>query len=337
MEYNDRSWISNLIIERPGYDLTDILAGGVWKEVILGCIPCPGLDEGFGIQGMNAFCFYGQQGTGKHTTALAFAGSIPEEEYRAGGFRTFLVSGSDLEGSGTVSPERRLRMVFEEAVKGPSAVILEDLRSDPLREAAVRECLRCRSAENLTVFLIEEDLSRVRESWQRAMLLCRFELPSYEERLAFFHDSENRMPRRGGRPTESALAEKTEGMNYIQMKNLVRMIRLRVKAAAVYEYGRDADKVIRAYQDGNVYYTESQFEKYRDLLEWRQDGGGDSSDNGRIRVFLENAPVIAGGGGIAPDRQYSEPEKSKEPLLTNEMIEQDLFAELDQRAGGTGV
>lgn len=273
MEAEARSWAAKLEIAPPSLRLTDMLTDKnkpadrkkltYWRSLMMGCLPNPKLDSIIRTSRLNCFCFCGPHGVGKHRLALSYAGTASEC-----GMRFLYATGEMLRQSTSDQTRQRVLELFLEAMAKPTVLLLERLTANDEREDVwnnvVQACADCKPKLPLTVIVIESDESAVREEWKRALLYCQFDLPNQEEREVFFEYSENNMPRHKlsenvSEPSFSWLASETEGLNYVQLKTVVQMVRMQMKARAMELYQGDAKLTMEAYQQGRFYYTEELF------------------------------------------------------------------------------
>ena len=306
MEAEARSWTAKLETAPPSLRLSDMKEPAYWRSLLMGCLPNPGLDRIIRTSRLNCFCFCGPTGVGKHRLALSYAGTAYEH-----GMRFFYATGEMLRQSTPEQTRQRVLELFLEAMSQPTVLILERLTAYDEREDVwcnvAQACADCRPKNPLTVIVIETDEAAVREDWKRSFLFCLFNLPNQLERKAFFAlTEENGMPRRRvsasvSEPSFSWLASETEGLNYIQLKTVVQMVRLQMKAEAMDVYRGDAKLALTAYQQGEFYFSE---ELFRDTVEIvRRQPEPDAPSAPPIQVMLN---------GIAPSAASPAPQEEEE-------------------------
>ncbi len=246
---------------KPGVTLEDVEMPAFWQYILAGCLPNPGVDSMLGISKSNKFCFFGPCGTGKRTLARAFAGSLMERA----GYRYFQADGVEFTGMSPQTVRENVHRLFDIAQASPSILILEHLDEISWR-FVMEECRKVRESGGLYLVAIEEDENLLEEEWKKDLMFCRFGLPSREERVLFFAESANAMPRAHEKPTYEWLADNSEGLNYIQLKNVVSLIRMIMKVEAENEFDGDQEKVYNAYVEGRFGYKEEYFTEVVDMV-----------------------------------------------------------------------
>ncbi len=254
-------WAAIAERQRPKITLENVEAPAFWQYVLAGCLPNPGVDSMLGINKSNRFCFYGPCGTGKRTLARAFAGSLMERA----GFRFLQADGVEFTGMSPQAIRENVHQLFEVAKKRPGLLMLEHL-DEIIWRFVMEECRNIPEDTALYVVVIEEDENLLEEEWKKDLMFCRFGLPTREERVLFFADSANSMPRALGKPSFEWLADNSEGLNYIQLRNVVSLIRMIMKVEAVNEYDGDQEKVYHAYMEGRFGYKEEHFTEVVDMV-----------------------------------------------------------------------
>ena len=306
MEAEARSWAAKLETAPPSLRLTDTKEPAYWRSLMMGCLPNPKLDRIIRTSRLNCFCFCGPHGVGKHRLALSYAGTASEH-----GMRFLYATGEMLRQNTSDETRQRVLELFLEAMAQPTVLLLERLTANDEREDVwnnvAQACADCKPKLPLTVIVIESDESAVREEWKRALLYCRFDLPNQLERKAFFASPENGMPRHKvsatvSEPSFSWLASETDGLNYVQLKTVIQMVRLQMKAEAMDEFRGDAQLTLEAYQQGGFYYTEELFRNTVEIV--RRKPKEESPAAPPIQVMLN---------GIAPVAEAPAKEEEKEP------------------------
>ena len=275
----------------PANDVPD----SIWRYVLLGCLPasCTASNyydesasrlfaEKFRVSQRNFFCFYGPRGAGKRRHALAYAGTLQQLE----DFPVQFLHGTGLQLCGATDSDtkRRVEELFDYVQRRRTVLLLEKLSAGDGREflwnCVAQKCAeRKAAAQNsplLTVFVIEDNETVLQQDWTRGLSFCRFALPGMAERLAFFRDPAHGIPPKPGRPEAEWMAEQTEGFNYVQLHDLVRLMRMIVKAKAATSSVADWDTYGSMLRGGMEKFDQELFacliETLRNQPTWKEAG-----------------------------------------------------------------
>ncbi|MBQ9155529.1 MAG: AAA family ATPase [Eubacterium sp.] len=314
--------------EASGLTLSEVKGPEFIKSVLTGCLPNQGMDDLLHVPAANHFCLYGPAGTGRHTLAQALAGSLCQHDYDY-----YHIYGYELpdeaEDAGT------LEEVFAKAAKNPCLILAEDLDRDWQWNRIIRLIRKIPADSPVNVVIIEEEDFLPRKSWIRDMTFLRLTLPNRKARERFFEDPENAMPRKDGEPAFNWLAAKTEGLNYAQLKTVVRLMVLRLKAEAVDRFDGDDNKAFEAYQEGDFHYTTDQFEEVveyvRDVrtAQPSRDAPGPGSQAMPLNLVLGGNGFFPGVGMPAAMPADSPGESDTEEMDERMKAEQELLADLE--------
>lgn len=214
-----------------------------WTPILQGAVPNATLSNTqFGLSTRKCFFFAGPAGTGKHRAAVCFAGSLK----KAAGFDCFHVRNSILD---LADKEELMDLVdgfLETAnsngnnmfclIENPSSSENTTLFLNMLME----EMQYTLSTMKLILVVTDTDTSVYREEWQDLMMVCQFGLPNRIEREHFFKVTATPKLKFKAGFGEVYLSQKTEDMNYNQMKQIVDLLRMKVQQRALETY-TDAD------------------------------------------------------------------------------------------------
>lgn len=220
-------WCRKLFHTEVGATMEDITVDSGWYEVLYGCLPEQELDEFFGQQGKQCFLFQGDYGVGSSTIAEAFGNSFLQYK---GIFAS--VKGRHLDGADAHDMEQRVRQLFQVAEKGiPTCIKIDRLETsrDPelLKQLILEYAEDCGEEVPLHLIVILRSEEEVSSLWQSVFTVCRFQVPDEKERKRFFQDKRNHLPLCD--LTDEKVVELTQGLNYNQLKKLVRLSRMWLK------------------------------------------------------------------------------------------------------------
>ena len=266
---DEARFIEQALGVRPEQTLEALTGNVYWRQLLKGLIPVKDLDDIFHLGGRSCICLTGAPGAGKRTLALAFAGSAVQ----SGGMLFRLT-------------EEMLADVPEEEI--PACInLLFRTASDPHQFSDAHKVLmfeprgrkkywnalaaayaRLSGAAWVTVLIVEEDQKMAEASGIPDLLTCLVTLPGKTDREAFFASNKNVLPRKGRtaaekEPSHAWMAEKTDGLNYSELNQIIRLIRLSLKKAASERFGTgfgiDRGALIAALKAGEFCIDEDMF------------------------------------------------------------------------------
>ncbi len=237
------------------------------KQVLTACLPHPELDSLMMLPACQIFCLTGVSGVGKRTLALSYAGTV----MRTLGWQFLYVKGKELaaeEEPGKIY--KAMQKLFAQAAAQPCVLILETGGNEAVWDAAADCCAALLPDSVLTVFLIEDDPTMIKARWTNDLLMLMIPLPERADRECFFRLgerkrenilelSDNRLMRRtdsnGNKvPTIRELADESEGLTFTELKQVIRLIRCRMKMRALEKYGGSANRVVNEGLQMNAFY-----------------------------------------------------------------------------------
>ena len=353
METFDTSWIRSYILKRPAEKLDSLTAASYWRYILMGSVPNPAFDQMFSLPGKKGFCLCGEPGTGRHSVARAFAGSVPSSVYEGQGYVTCQLSGIHLLEEKAEDTRDRVRTLFETLSERPAILIVDSLQTDALRSLVAAEFERCAAGKPFTLFVIEEDEEAARKSWERILMICPFRLPDEDERTRFFKADGNDLP--AGRWTRDSarwLGQHTEGMNYAQMRSVVLLGNYFMKVKVVSLFKGDPAMAMEACSEGKIFFEQQDFEG---LLEAVRSSRGnvqeepvqvpeEKKEQGPIHLVIDNMPkvvqtqapvqaplpvnTLADLSGANP---FAEEKKPQVKALTPDAAEKDVLRRMEER------
>lgn len=261
MTQSQENWINSVVKKMPAERIDTADGPEKWRSLLVGCLPDDKLSVSLGLGSKQCLCFFGPRGSGKHTLALGYAGTVTENTYKVLDSNTrrannyIHVTGKQLLDSGNEAAIRRVEDLFHISCEGHYVLIIEEPSELSVWETIVDECRKLENSSSITVIVVESRENVIREEWQDAMIFCRFDLPDYDERVAFFS-------RRFGQriirfPEDDILADYTEGFNYYELNAFVSLMRLKLKRILADSYS-SAKEVVAAAKGGRVELAESE-------------------------------------------------------------------------------
>jgi len=226
-------WCQEHSAVEPDKNLDKLLVQTYWVRLMKTVVPVPELDGMLGIRASEAFLYCGPVGTGKHTLAMALAGTLREQ-----GYRYYQISGRDLNEDMECRLETVLRQVDGDH---PALLQLENLRSctepDALASCLAQMISLCRQAKLPVVFvLIEQDEDAVPAVLLRELLVCRFKLPEITERERFYSSALSKsFPLQMGLDATD-LASASDGLDWQQMVLSLQLMVRGLKEQALSRY-----------------------------------------------------------------------------------------------------
>ena len=353
METFDTSWIRSYILKRPAEKLDSLTAASYWRYILMGSVPNPAFDQMFSLPGKKGFCLCGEPGTGRHSVARAFAGSVPSSVYEGQGYVTCQISGIHLLEEKAEDTRDRVRTLFETLSERPAILIVDSLQTDALRSLVAAEFERCEAGKPFTLFVIEEDEEAARKSWERILMICPFRLPDEDERTRFFKADGNDLP--AGRWTRDSarwLGQHTEGMNYAQMRSVVLMGNYFMKVKVVSLFKGDPAMAMEACSEGKIFFEQQDFEG---LLEAVRSSRGnvqeepvqvpeEKKEQGPIHLVIDNMPKVVQTqapvqaaipinplSDLPASSPFEEPKKTGDIAVTPEEVEKEARRKAEER------
>lgn len=238
MEQELELWAADVFRPAPEDGLDDLPVETEWAKVMKSVLPVPELDELLSLPKTKGFVFYGPAGTGKRSLALAMAGSLAAMGYRF----------AELRGEAS---QEKLRYLLEQ--DGQPVFLLADTPGEPLMEALAKALERC-SLEDRPVIavVVQEELDRTLPALRRRLTACRFQLPTLEERTAFYRKTLGaQFPLKKGL-TAKDLAVASEGLKLRDLESTIYLAQLYLKERALAVYKRHYSLAEGAMETGEL-------------------------------------------------------------------------------------
>ncbi len=241
-------------LRRPDGSLDEYTSHKPLRELLWTLLPDPAADGILLLPSKNAVLLTGAPGCGKRSLACTFLDWASQA-----GFRCFSVDRSLASSVPEDSLPEFLAKLMSGAETAPLAVVIEagsgegtERRCpDPLLAAAAGAWKQVPDRSCLTVILVSSDPFAVQDADLPGLIVLPAGLPAKKEREDFFAEHRNRMPRRnepaaaGAAPVKAPsfawLAEKTEGLSYSGLQQVVRIVRMRLKLRAMQEFGSSVE------------------------------------------------------------------------------------------------
>ena len=242
-------WLTERLQTPPEELLEDLEVETFWVRAMKSIVPTEQLDETLGIPRANSFLFYGPRGTGRHTLAYALAGSLGRQ-----GHKFLSLYGEDFDADISERVKEIARCVSSGMAM---TVIVEELEGcEDARELSY--CLSqlaklsARRDYPLVLIVIDGEEPSLPDRLLRQLQPCRFDLPTRDERTAFYQAVVGGViPIREGL-TARDLAGITDGMTLAQLLQTVRLSQLALKAQALEQFHGNVDKAAHALQGRKV-------------------------------------------------------------------------------------
>ena len=241
----------------PPYTLDEIKGRDWYVNILKQCLPNPELDRFLLLDAGQPVALCGQAGCGKRTLAAGYAGSAC-----ARGMKCILAQGSDYSGELAKAREELAQLADR---KEETLIVLEGCGRETVWEALFLESEERTEDPAVHWLVVEDDTRFLSSPWAEDMLLLHVLPPDRKERELFFALEENRLMRRMDekgekRPSFSWLAEKTEGLTYRDLNQVIRLIRLSLKGRVIREYGGDIHLLYeQGLRTGQFFYSEKMF------------------------------------------------------------------------------
>ena len=357
METFDTSWIQSYILKRPADQLDLLTAAPYWRYILMGSVPNPAFDQMFSLPAKKGFCLCGAPGTGRHSLARAFAGSVPVSVYEGQGYVTCQISGAHLLEEKAEDTRSRVRTLFETLSERPAILIVDALPTDALRSLVAAEFERCPARNPFTLFVIEEDEAAARKSWERILMICPISLPDEKERTAFFRADGNSLPAgRWTRDSAGWLGQHTEGMNYAQLRSIVLLGNYFMKVKVVSLFKGDLAMAMEDFAEVKVFLELQDIEGLLEAVRSREakdlvpapqgrEEKKEEKEQGPIHLVIDNMPRVIQSQAPAPvqtampvnplaDLSGASPFEEKKPAvkaLTPDAAEKDILRRMEER------
>ena len=72
------AWMNSILKINPAERIDTADGPEKWRSVLIGCLPDGSISGSLGLPTKQCLCFFGPHGSGKHSLALGFAGSVTE-------------------------------------------------------------------------------------------------------------------------------------------------------------------------------------------------------------------------------------------------------------------
>lgn len=238
-------WLTQRLQTPPEELLSDLEVETFWVRAMKSLVPTEQLDEVLGIPRANALLFYGPSGTGRHTLAMALAGSLGQL-----GHKFLPLYGEDFDADISGRVKEIARCVSSGM---PMVVVLEELEGcESARELSccLAQLVRLSTRRDypLVLIVIDGEEPCLPDRLLRELQPCRFALPTRDERTAFYQAViQGVIPIREGL-TARDLANVTEGMTLRQLLQTVRLAQLALKEQTLQQFHGNAEKAAHAVQ-----------------------------------------------------------------------------------------
>ncbi|MBR0398491.1 MAG: ATP-binding protein [Eubacterium sp.] len=254
------------------------------KQILEGLLPDKEMDRIFLLPRRCCICLTGDAGSGKRTLAEAFAGTAVQQ-----GYTYYRVDSGLMQEVKAEQRKQCISALLQKSRKERCIFLMEPAGSQEMIRAVAGAYRMLPEQADGIVVLIEENLEEAGAGQIPDLMQFVIELPDQEEREAFFENDRNRLPRKTNAmgekvPSYRALAEDSEGLTYRELTQVIRVIRLQLKARAQAEYGTDTAALLASLRDGRFYYTEMQFaEAVAQIRKLRRSAAPQSQADGRSR------------------------------------------------------
>lgn len=326
MTQNQENWISSIVKEIPAERINKANGPEKWRSLLVGCLPDQILSAGLELTAKQCLCFFGPRGSGKHSLALGYAGSVIENKYKVldrdshAKNHYIHVTGRQLLDSGSETAICRVEYLFQLSFEGHYVLIIEEPSELCVWEKIVDECRKLENTASITVIVIESKEDFIREEWQDALIFCRFDLPDYDERMAYFS---RRFGNRNIKfPEHDILADYTEGFNYYELDAVVNLMKLKLKQYLAVSYS-SVDEVNKAVMSGQVGLDESECVKCLSMVK----AGRIEHDYRPEAIHV----VIDGGGVMMPAVQGNFGMDEKKPVTTENLLLKETDEDMQLR------
>ena len=242
-------WLAERLQTPPEELLSDLEVETFWVRAMKSIVPSEQLDEVLGIPRANSLLFYGPAGTGRHTLANALAGSLGRK-----GYKLLSLYGEDFDADISERVKEIARCV---STGMAMTVILEELEHcENTRELsfclAQLAKLSARRDYPLVLVVIAGEKPELPERLLRELQPCRFDLPTRDERTAFYAAVvQGVIPIREGL-TARDLANIIQDMTMSQLLQTVRLAQLALKLQALEQFRGNTDKAANAVEGRKV-------------------------------------------------------------------------------------
>lgn len=326
MTQSQENWIISIMKKIPSERIGTANGPEKWRSLLFGCLPDSTLSVNLGLAAKQCLCFFGPRGSGKHSLALGYAGNVTENKYKildpdSRRENNYIhVTGKQLLDSGNEAAICRVESLFQLSFEGHYVLIIEEPSELCVWEKIVDECRKLENSSSITVIVIESREDVIREEWQDALIFCRFDLPDYDERVAYFS-------RRFGKriirfPENDILADYTEGFNYYELDAFVNLMKLKLKQYLAVSYS-SAGEVKTAVLSGRVELDESECVKCLSMVK----AGRIEHDYTPEAIHV----VIDGGGVMMPAVQSGFSIEEKKTVSTEDLLPKETDEDMQLR------
>lgn len=225
-------WCAERSAMEPEKTLDKLLVQTYWVRLMKTVVPVPELDSMLGVRPSEAFLYCGPVGTGKHTLAMALAGTLKSQ-----GYRYYQIAGWDLNEDMELRLETILRQVDPEH---PALLQFENLHrcenADALAACLAQMIALCRQAKLPVFFIVIGQEEELPAMLLRELMVCRFTLPDLEERSRFYGSALSKsFPLQMGLDATD-LASASEGLDWQQLALSLQLMVRGLKEQAINRY-----------------------------------------------------------------------------------------------------
>ncbi|MBQ9148103.1 MAG: AAA family ATPase [Oscillospiraceae bacterium] len=259
-DINLESWCDSLFRPVSKLTLNALPVKTPWVRTMKCLIPADELDIALGLPVSNSLLFCGPSGTGKQTLALATAASLAPS-----GYQLVRITGADFD----TQLRAKFQTLFQRiSPENPMVIVAEELDSctdlQNLGMCLGQMAYVCK-IQSLPVILIviHEDEEELPQELRRNLSVCRFTLPDKDERIAFFESPIARdIPLQNGLSARD-LALESDGLQFRQLIQSLRFMKLRVKEKALDKYKKHYDQAAFAIKSREITVN---LQDFRDIV-----------------------------------------------------------------------
>ncbi len=245
-------WLKEREIGAGGTTLEALSGHNFWREILLGALPERTPESGkasfsdwLRLPKQHSFCLCGAAGVGKHTLAGAFAASMADR-----GKTVYYLREKDFSFRDPESRDVRIEELFEALTEEGAVLIQDNVTDSELWKRLTEEAAYLDEDCGAVVLFIESDEEILSLDPVSGILYCPLTNPDYDDRIAFFEESENRFPS-NRKLTDDRKAEITAGFNYRELTTLVQFLKLSVMQETAAKYHSVTEAREQGFQKGN--------------------------------------------------------------------------------------